>query len=177
MIKVSILLQYKTIFVMRRGESMHTVVQGLIYIVVFCYTNIIVATAVLVSHSTQSTAKKSLHQKVRTKRLYTNQVKQCPLFRQTKKNVGGFRLVQSHVGRDYSPSTPQAYLASTSALDQQNPNCCHLWVRDICLRSKRYPCLQMPAITASNKCEPHPHIRHRRDGYVVVSQIYHHNRI
>ena len=56
MIKVSILLQYKTIFVIRRGEFMHTVVHGLICIVVICYTLLIVATAVLVSHSTQSDA-------------------------------------------------------------------------------------------------------------------------
>lgn len=56
MIKVSILLQYKTIFVLRRGEFMHTVVDSLIYIVVMCYMVIVVAAAVLVSHSTQSNA-------------------------------------------------------------------------------------------------------------------------
>ena len=56
MIKVSILLQYKSIFNMRRGDSMHTVVRCLIYIVVICYMFIIVAAAVLVSHSTPSNA-------------------------------------------------------------------------------------------------------------------------
>ena len=55
-VKVSILLQYKTIFVMRRGELMHTVVHCLICIIVICYTLIIVAAAVFVSHSTQSDA-------------------------------------------------------------------------------------------------------------------------
>ena len=56
MIKVSILLQYKSIFVIRRGQLMHTVVHCLICIVVTCYILVIVAAAVLVSHSTQSNA-------------------------------------------------------------------------------------------------------------------------
>lgn len=56
MVKVSILLQYKSIFVMRRGEFMHTVVYCLIYIFVICYVFVIVAAAVLVSHGTQSNA-------------------------------------------------------------------------------------------------------------------------
>lgn len=51
MIKVSILLQYKTIFVLRRGEFMHTVVDSLIYIVVMCYMVIVVAAAVLFGQS------------------------------------------------------------------------------------------------------------------------------
>ena len=56
MVKVSILLQYKSIFVMRRGETIHTVVRCFIYIVVICYMFFIVAAAVLVSCNTQSNA-------------------------------------------------------------------------------------------------------------------------
>ena len=56
MVKVSILLQYKSIFNMRRGEFMHKVVHCLIYIVVTCYILVIIAAAVLVSRSTQSNA-------------------------------------------------------------------------------------------------------------------------
>ena len=56
MVKVSILLQYKTIFVMRRGEGMHTVVYCMIYWVVISYMVMIVTAGVLVSHSTQSNA-------------------------------------------------------------------------------------------------------------------------
>ena len=54
MVKVSILLQYKTIFVMRRGEVMHTIVHCLIYTVVICYMIMIIAAGVLVSPITQS---------------------------------------------------------------------------------------------------------------------------
>ena len=56
MVKVSILLQYKSIFVMRKGEVMYTVVHCLIWIVVISYAFVIIAAAVLVSHSTQSNA-------------------------------------------------------------------------------------------------------------------------
>lgn len=59
MVKVSILLQYKSIFVMRKGELMHTVVHCLIWILVVSYTFAVVAAAVLVSYSTQSNAFKS----------------------------------------------------------------------------------------------------------------------
>ena len=61
MVKISILLQYKSIFVMRKGELMHTVVHCVIWIIVVCYTCIIVAAAFLVSHTTQSTAKKNYY--------------------------------------------------------------------------------------------------------------------
>ncbi|KAK0515863.1 hypothetical protein JMJ35_001897 [Cladonia borealis] len=54
MVKVSILLQYKTIFVMRRGEGMHTVVYCMIYWVVISYMVMIVTAGVLVTTSNDS---------------------------------------------------------------------------------------------------------------------------
>ena len=108
--------------------------------------------------------------------MYASQGIQYPgLFHQTKKGLGGFWLVQSRIRRHDSPRTTQAYLVSPSALDQQNPNCCYLRIGHICLRSKRRPCLQMPANTSLDSPELYPRIQLKHDRYLVVRQSYHHH--